>query len=113
MSKDYFSSIKFNKKDLAIKKKEKPFPAKHEWSSALDEIHKEIHKIEIGGSRFRKGGVQVKGNLPAVAALHRFAQDPCKRHLDSLINVLPQDFGSAGVYFVTLLKANLEKHNGK
>ena len=113
MSKDYFSPIKFNKKDLAIKKKEKPFPAKHLWSPALDEIAREINKITVGGSRFGAHGVQVKGGQPAMMGLHRFAQDPSRRNLDSLINVLPQDFGAAGEYFVGLLKAILEKHSGK
>jgi hypothetical protein len=111
--KDYFSPIKFNKKDLVIKKKEKPFPAKHLWSVALDEIHQEISKIEIGGSRFGAHGVQVKGGQPAMAGLHRFAQDPCKKNFDSLINVLPQDFGRAGEHFINLLKAVLESNNGK
>jgi hypothetical protein len=112
MTKKYFTPIKFNKETTKKKKKEKPFPAKHLWSPALDEIHQEINKLEVGGSSFSKYGIQVKPSQPAMVGLHRFAQDPSRQNFDSLTELLPQDFGSAGDHFVKLLKAILEKHNG-
>ncbi|GAF71281.1 unnamed protein product [marine sediment metagenome] len=113
MTKKYFNPVIFNKpKDSIRGKKEKPFPAKHHWSPALDEIWDEIGKLETGETRFFKTGLILGKNLPGVAATQRFAQNPSKDNLDKLYIVLPQDFGPAGDYFVKLLKATLEKHNG-
>ena len=109
MSKDYFTPVNFNEKPTQIKPEEKPFPAKHEWSKALDMIWEEVGKIESGGSRFFKTGVQIKHNQPALATLHRFAQSPSKEQYEALLQVLPQDFGSASVYFIKLLNAVMEK----
>ena len=86
------------------------WPTTEELAPALELILKELNHLQMGTSKYRKGGIQLRVNDPVMSSFKRFRAESSLENMKAFLKVAKQDVGlSSANAFKTWLLVVIKK----